>query len=436
MRKIFIANLVILSNGGATLSFIAILLFTLVISTSLNAQLKKVDEIVAVVGNVAISSRELMTTAKQVKANMARQKQEIPSLEMLLPNVLEQLIVVKLQLQEAERLGIRVDEVMLDKALIRIAENNGQTLAEMKAQIEQQQMDYSKIRESVRQELIISQLRQYVIDDIEVLDSEIETALRELNAKTLFRFSYLSAKLPEDEGGRDKLKQQFQDLRQEMLYQNDFSKLAKKVSQEAAIVYKKSSPQRFASLPALLQEKVLDMNIGDITSVIKTTDQLYLFTLVDRQAKQLPSVNEKQYHIRHILLRPDAIHSDSQIRKKLLVIKKRIENGASFERLAKQYSQDPGSSYKGGDLGWMGTQGLAKEFAQQVEKAPQRIVIGPFATNFGQHLLEVLGERKQDISSKIQRQNIIAQLRREKSGDAINEWLLRLRESKHIDIKL
>ena len=436
MRKIFIANLVILSNGGVTLSFIAILLFTLVISTPLNAQLKKVDEIVAVVGNVAISSRELMTTAKQVKANMARQKQEIPSLEMLLPNVLEQLIVVKLQLQEAERLGIRVDEVMLDKALIRIAENNGQTLAEMKAQIEQQQMDYSKIRESVRQELIISQLRQYVIDDIEVLDSEIETALRELNAKTLFRFSYLSAKLPEDEDERDKLKQQFQDLRQEMLYQNDFSKLAKKVSQEASIVYKKSSPQRFASLPALLQEKVLDMNIGDITSVIKTTDQLYLFTLLDRQAEQLPPVNEKQYHIRHILLRPDAIHSNSYIRKKLLVIKKRIENGASFERLAKQYSQDPGSSYKGGDLGWMGTQGLAKEFAQQVEKALHRKVIGPFATTFGQHLLEVLGERKQDISSRIQRQNVIAQLRREKSGDAINEWLLRLRESKHIDIRL
>ena len=411
-------------------------LLLIVVFSSADAKPQVIDKIVAVVGDVAISSRELAVTMERVKENIARQEQEVPPSQVLLPKVLEQLIVTKLQLQEAERLGITIDEIALDKTLAQIAAQNDKTLAELKAQVEQQQGSYSEMRESVRQELIISQLRQYVINDIEVSEGEIETALREINAQTLFRFSYLWAKLPEAEAERSNLEARFRDLRKKALYENDFSVLASEVSEEALISYKKSSPKRLNQLPELLQEKMLNMDIGDITSVIKTADTLYLFSLDDRQAEQLPQVIEKQYHIRHILLRTDAMHSDSHIRKKLLAIKRRIGNGESFEALAKKYSQDPGSGYKGGDLGWIPTEGLAAEFARQVEQAPFRKVIGPFKTDFGQHLLEVLAERRQDVSSKIQRQNISAQLRREKSPEAINEWLLRLRESQHIDIRI
>ena len=402
----------------------------------LHAKPQIIDKIVAVVGNTAISSRELATRTERVKENMMQQGQEIPPPQILLARVLEQLIVVKLQLQEAERLGITVDEIMLDQMLTQIAANNGQTLAEMKAQIERQQGSYSEVRDSVRQEFIISQLRRRVVDGIEVSENEIETALRALNERTLFRFSYLSVKLPAAEAERENLERWFRDLRKKMLYEDGFSELAGKASQEDAVDYRKSQPKRMNRLPELLQEKVLYMNIGDITPIIKTADTLYLFHLDDRQAEQLPQVIETQYHVRHILLRPDAMYSDSYVRKKLHAIKKRIENGESFELMAKKYSQDPGSGFKGGDLGWIPTNNLAKEFAEQVEKAPQRRIVGPFATDFGQHLLEVLAERRQDISSKIQRQNVVAQLRNEKSGDAINEWLLRLRESRHIDIRL
>ena len=417
-------------------TLIAIILIAIAISAPSAASQEVIDKIVAVVGDTAISSRELAATVNRVKENMRRQEQEIPATQVLLPKVLEQLIAVKLQLQEAERIGIAIDEITLDQMLARIAENNGQTLAEMKAQIEQQQGNYGEVREAVRQEAILSQLRQQVINDIAVSESEIEQGLRALNAQSLFRFSYLSAKLPEAEAEREELEAKFHTLRKKMLYESNFSKLAKKASQEALINYKYSQPKRLNQLPKLLQEKVLNMNIGDITAVIKTADMLYLFSLDDRQTKKLPQVVEKQYHIRHILLRTDALHSDLYIRKKLLAIKKRIEDGESFARMAKKYSQDPGSGYKGGDLGWIPTQGLAKEFVQQVERAPHGKIIGPFATNFGQHLLEVLSERKQDISSKVQRQNIIAGLRKEKSEGAINEWLLRLREEQYIDIRL
>ena len=416
-------------------SLIAALSF-MVVCTPLQAEPKVIDRIVAVVGNVAISSRELAITVERVKENMARQDQELPDIQVLVPSVLEQLIVVKLQLQEAERLGIAIDEITLDQMLTRIAADNGKTLAEMKAEIERQQGNYSEMRESVRQEFIISQLRQRVVDNINVSESEIETALIALNAQTLFRFSYLSAELPEAEAERQKLTQWFHDLREKMLYENDFSDLAKKAATKAGVGYKISEPRRLSQLPELLQEKVLNMNIGDITPVIKTSATLYLFSLEDRQAKQLPQVFEQQYHIRHILLRSDAMHSDSYIRKKLLAIKKHIEKGERFESMAKKYSQDPGSGFKGGDLGWIPTKGLAKEFAQKVENAPPRKLIGPFATDFGQHLLEVIAKRKQDVSSEVQRHNIIAQLRKEKSGEAINEWMLRLRESRHVDIRL
>ena len=174
-------------------SLIAALSF-MVVCTPLQAEPKVIDRIVAVVGNVAISSRELAITVERVKENMARQDQELPDIQVLVPSVLEQLIVVKLQLQEAERLGIAIDEITLDQMLTRIAADNGKTLAEMKAEIERQQGNYSEMRESVRQEFIISQLRQRVVDNINVSESEIETALVALNVQTLFRFSYLSGR--------------------------------------------------------------------------------------------------------------------------------------------------------------------------------------------------------------------------------------------------
>ncbi len=415
---------------------IAVLFFAALIPASSQAQPTVIDKIVAVVGDVAISSRELAMTVDRVRENMMRQEQEIPDAQTLVPRVLEQLIVVKLQLQEAERLGIVVDEIALDELLTKIAADNGKTLAEMKAEIERNQGSYSEMRESVRQEFIISQLRQSVVGNIAVSESEIEAKLREINAQTLFRFSYLAAELPDDESEREELIQWFQNLRLKMLDENDFHDIAEQATKRTSVNYKRSQPRRLSQLPELLQEKVLDMNIGDITSVIRTSGTLYLFSLDDRQAEQLPQIVEKQYRIRHILLRSDAMYSDSYIRKKLLAIKKRIENGESFERMAKKYSQDPGSGFKGGDLGWIPTEGLAAEFAQQVENAPLRELIGPFETAFGQHLLEVLGERRQDVSNQIQRRNIIAQLRQEKSSIEINEWLLRLRESRHIDIRL
>ena len=417
-------------------TLIAILLFIALIPAPAQAEPKVIDKIVAVVGDVSISSRELAMTVERVRQNMMRQEQEIPDSRALVSRVLEQLIVTKLQLQEAERLGITIDEVTLDQLLSKIAADSGMTLAEMKAKIERNQESYSEVRESVRQEFIISQLRQSVVSKITVSENETEAKLKEINAQTLFRFSYLTAKLPEAEDEREELTRSFHDLRREMLSKNDFSNIAKEAAARASVNYKRSQPRRLNQLPELLQEKVLDMDIGDITSVIKTADTIYLFSLDDRQAKQSPQVIEKQYHIRHILLRSDAMYSDSYIRRKLLAIKRRIENGESFERMAKKYSQDPGSGFKGGDLGWIPTKSLVAEFAQQVENAPQRKLIGPFATTFGQHILEVLGERRQDVSSRIQRQDVIAQLRQEKSTVAINEWLLRLRESQYIDIRL
>lgn len=413
-----------------------VLLLVVIAYTSLDAKPKVIDKIVAVVGDTAISSRELATVMERVKENLRHQEREVPDTRVLLPQVLEQIIVAKLQLQEAERLGITVDEITLDQMLSRIAAQNGKTLAEMKEEIERQRGNYNEVRESVRQEFIISQLRQRVVDQIQISESEIESTLRTLNAQTLYGFSYLSAKLPQAEAEREKLQQQFHDWRKTMLYQNDFSRLVREASLEASVNYKKSELKRLSRLPKLLQEKVLHMDIGDITPLIKTADTIYLFRLDNRQSEQLPQAIEKQYHIRHILLRTDAMRSDSYIRKKLAAIKKRIENGESFAQLAKRYSQDPGSGFKGGDLGWIPTEGLAKEFAQQVENAPRGKLVGPFATAFGQHLLEVLGERKQDVGSKVQRRNIIAQLRKEKSVATISEWLLRLRESQHIDIRL
>ena len=405
--------------------------------TQLGAAEQVIDRIAAIVGTTTISLRELMTAVNQLKQNLARQEAEVPDDAVLIPSVLEELIVKKLQLLEAEKLGIAVDENTLDQTLTQIAKNNQLTLAEMKAQIEQDGGVYAEVRESIRAEMIISQLKQRaVIEQVEISESTIQKALAEANAATQFRFSYLRAVLPTEAAERDSFRQWFADLRAKLLLQDNFDALAPKVAARKGISYKSLKARTLAKLPRSLQEQALSMEIGDITPVIRTGKALYLFHLDSKRGANLPKMTETQYHIRHILMRTDAMNTKKQVEKKLWAIKKRLEKGGSFEALAKKYSQDPGSSFKGGDLGWIPTMGLVKEFARQVENAEHGKIVGPFATDFGLHLLQVQGKREHDISSRVQRQNIIAQLRQKESNSALREWLLRLRENQHIDIRL
>ena len=405
--------------------------------TQVGAAEQVIDRIAAIVGTTTISLRELMATVNRLKQNLARQKAKVPDDAVLIPSVLEELIVKKLQLLEAEKLGIAVDENTLDQTMTQIAKNNQLTLAEMKTQIEQDGGVYAEVRESVREEMIINQLKQReVVDRVEVPESTIEKALAEVNADTRFRFSYLRVVLPEETAERDSIRQWFADLRTKLLLQDNFDTMAPEVAAREGVRYKSMKARTLAELPSSLRNQALSMEVGDITPVIRTGKALYLFYLDSKRGTNIPEVTETQYHIRHILIRTDAMNTEKQVARKLWLIKKRLEKGGSFEALAKKYSQDPGSSFKGGELGWIPTTGLVKEFAQQVENAERGKIVGPFATDFGLHLLQVLGEREHDISSRVQRQNIIAQLRQKESASAMREWLLRLRENQHIDIRL
>lgn len=405
--------------------------------SELHAEEQVIDRIVAIVGDTTISFRELMGAVDQYKRNLIHQEADIPDTKILIPRVLEELIAKKLQLLEAKKFGISIGENELDQTLTQIAKNNNLTLAEMKAKVERDGVNYAKFRESIREEMIVTQLKQReVINKVEVSETAVEEALAEVNAETKFRFSYLMVPLIEDEAARDELIQWFTALRAKILSEDNFHTLAAQAASKKNVVYKTTNAKTLTTLPKLLKRRVLNMEVGDITQIIRTKKALYLFHLDSKRGINMPKMMQEQYHVRHILLLPDAMNTNKQIQKKLLLMKRRIEDGASFEAFAKKYSQDPGSGFKGGDLGWIPTSGLAEEFAREVETAEIGKVIGPFSTSFGSHLLQVLGKREHDISSQQQRQAIIAQLRQQKSSSAIREWLLRLRENQHIDIRL
>jgi len=71
---------------------------------------------------------------------------------------------------------------------------------------------------------------------------------------------------------------------------------------------------------------------------------------------------------------------------------KRIQKGARFEQIAKEYSTCPSKS-KGGDLGWFTTGKMVRQFEEAVKKMSRNRPSKPVSTQFGYHIIKKTGER-------------------------------------------
>ena len=114
---------------------------------------------------------------------------------------------------------------------------------------------------------------------------------------------------------------------------------------------------------------------------------------------------------------------------------KKLKNGADFTQLAKEYSEDQGSTLQGGDLGWVAPGTMVPEFEEMMKKTSIGGISKPFRTQFGWHILEVEGRREADISDKVKRSNAERALMAQKQDIVLGNWLDELRADAFIDIK-
>ncbi|MGB7480121.1 MAG: peptidylprolyl isomerase, partial [Burkholderiaceae bacterium] len=406
-----------------------------------------VDAIIAVVNNEVITRRELIERSAIMERRLASQGGALPPRGQLQRQMLERMIVEKAQLQLAAEQGIRVDDAMLDRALLRIAEQNKLSLQEFRTQLEREGMPYPQFREEVRREITKQRLREREVDNkIQVSDSEIDNylAAEAGNAggtQEELKLQHILVRIPENASPEQIRERQ---ARAEEAYRQirsggDFAQVAAVFSDaEEALKGGDLGWRGKDRLPQLFLDAVADLKPGAVTPIVKSANGFHILKLEDRRtaAAAQPAVPPvTQTHARHILIKVNQLVSAPEAQRKLAELKQRLQNhAATFEELAKLYSNDLSAS-KGGDLGWIYPGDTVPEFERAMNALQPGQISDPVESPFGYHLIEVLERKTDDVSRERLRLAARQAIRERKLEEATSEWLRVLRDRAYVEYR-
>jgi peptidyl-prolyl cis-trans isomerase SurA len=402
-----------------------------------------VGQIAAVVNDGVITRHELDERVGMVKAQLQRQGTPLPPADVLKKQILERMIMDMLQAQYAKDTGVRVDDEQLDKALHRIAQqNNFPSLDKFRAKLEQQGVDFKKFREEIRGEMISARLREREVDSkLFISDSEVDNYLATQEGQAEkgeeFHLAHIFVVVPE-QASADKI-QSSQKRAEEALAQlrkgANFAQVAAGYSDSNDAMQGGDLGWRPASrIPPMFLEALQNMRPGQVSAVLHGPNGFHILKLIERRNKDVPMV-VTQTHVRHILIKTSELVPDAEAKNRLLEIKKRIENGASFAEQAKRYSED-GSAAQGGDLGWISPGDTVPEFEKAMNALQPGEMSGPVQTGFGWHLIQVLERRTTDVSEAQKRQQARTAIRAIKSDEEWEDWLRQLRDRAYVEYHL
>ncbi|WP_298600063.1 peptidylprolyl isomerase [Zoogloea sp.] len=406
----------------------------------------EVDRIVAVVNSDVITRTELRQRVEQVTRQLSRQGTPLPPADVLERQVLERQIVERLQLQLAGETSLRVDDVTLDRALGRIADNNRMSMSDFRKALEKDGISWDRFRDEVRNEMLLGRVREREVDSrIVISDAEVTNYLS--NPENLavgqeeLNLAHILFRAPEGASPEQlaRLRAKAEDVAARVARGEPFDKLAASYSDAPDALSGGNLGWRSAErLPGLFAEAVSGLKPGDTTPVLRSAAGFHLVKVVGRkgggQAVALAQV--QQTHARHILIKTSEVVSDADARRRLVDLRERVvQGGASFADLARQHSADI-SAAKGGDLGWIYPGDTVPEFEQAMDALKPGEVSQPVQSPFGWHLIVVDERRVQDVSDDRKRAAARNALRERKSDEAFQDWLRQLRDRAYVEYRL
>ena len=400
------------------------------------------NQIVAVVNDDVILRSELDSAVKEVSAQLKAKDTPLPSKPVLEKQVLEKLILERLQLQLAESNGIKIDDITLNKKMQEIAKENGVSLTDFRAVLEREGFNYADFRENIRHQLAIAQLRQQMVGNrISISDQEVDNLLASLKASQLGNIQYHLAHIliatPEaaSEEQIQKARQRADKIVAKLRAGADFTQTAIAESDAPTALEGGDLGWRSAGqLPSLFVDPIKEMHPGDIHDPIRSPSGFHIIKLIAQRGDERHIV--KQTHVRHILLKTDAVHTNEAVKARMDQLEIRLRGGEDFATLAKSNSQDTLSAAKGGDLGWVNPGDLVPKFEEVMNSTPTGQISQPFKTEFGWHILQVLGRREHDSTEEFNRSRARQLLRRRKGDEELFLWLRRLRDEAYVEYRL
>ncbi len=400
------------------------------------------DRVAAVVNDGVVLRRELEEQMSVVSERLKAQGLEMPPVDVLRQQVLERLILQELQIQRAQRAGIRVNDENLNQALAEVAQRNNIGLAQLPAALAAQGIDYGAYRETVRREMTIQVLQQRdVIQRINVSPRELEQFLEKQKSRPSelneYNLSHILIAVPQEATPQqlEDATRRAEDVVSRARQGEDFARLAVAYSNsQTALEGGALGWRRGPEIPTVLADLVVGLKPGEVSAPLRTPSGYHIVRLNEVRGADQQVVIE-QTRARHILLKPTEIQDDATVEQRLREVRERILKGEDFAVLAKTLSEDPGSGAEGGDLGWTAPGTFVPEFDAVLASLRENEISEPFRTQFGWHIVQLLGKRQYDSTDELRRQRAFLQLRGSKADEETELWLRRLRDEAYVDIK-
>ena len=402
--------------------------------------IKPLDSIVAVVNDDVITRYDLDARYDRTVQQLKARNIPLPARAVLEKQLLERMIDDRIQLEYAKQTGIRVDGPTLDKALNRIAAQNNMNLEQFRTALAKEGMAFNKFRDDIRDEIILQRLRERDVDSkVNVTEAEVDAYLEnqaKQGQEDEYNFDHILIRIPEAATTEQIQKQRAraQKVLDELRKGADFAQLSASYSDASnALDGGNVGWRRGSQLPTVFADILAKMQPGQVSDIIRSSNGFHILKLVDKRGQNSKMVVQ-QTHVRHILIKTNELVSATDAKNRLLQIRERLLNGASFADMARQYSDDS-SAAKGGDLGWVSPGETVPEFEHAMNALKPGEISQPVQTPFGFHLIEVLARRDQDVTKERQRLLARQALRERKIEAAREEWLRQLRDSAYVEYR-
>jgi peptidyl-prolyl cis-trans isomerase SurA len=433
----------------STPSWLAVGLAALAVQGSAWAQTRELatrgallDRVVAIVNDGVVLDSDLEVQIEAVSQRLREQKLELPPQNVLRQQVLERLVLQEIQLQHASRAGVKVTDEMVNNALQDIAKRNNLSLSQLPQALSREGIDYPAYRDDIRKDITLQLLRQRdVLQHISVTPREIDQFL-ERQAKAPaenneYNVSHILIAVGQEASPLqiDAAAKRAQDVYERAKAGEDFAELAVAYSNSqtaldgGALGWRKGN-----ELPTFLADLIAKLKPGQVSEPLRTPTGFHIIRLNEVRGGSANAV-ENQVHVRHILMKTNELEDDATVRGKLMVLRERILKGEDFALIAQTVSQDPGSANDGGDLGWSGPGSFAPDFEAVIANLQDNDISEPFKTQFGWHIVKMLGHRRYDNSDELKRRQAMEAIRASKADEETELWLRRMRDEAYVEYK-
>lgn len=400
------------------------------------------DKIIAIVDDNIITQIELDERIKLISQQLKQQGRSLPSQDSLHKQILERLILEKIQLEMAKKTGIRINDEMVNRVIANIARENRLSMDQFRKVLKKDGFEFADFRENIRREVTISRLRKMRVENkVNISEQEIESYLsqhlKDKSSDDEYHLRHILIATPEaaTPAQIEKSKKKAENVVNELKAGADFSQKAIAVSNdELALKGGDLGWRKTAQLPTFIASAARKMRQNDIQGPLRSASGFHIITLENKRSKSQKHII-KQTMARHILIRPTQILSREEARLRLQGILQRIKAGEDFASLARANSDDKAAAAEGGSLGWVSPGSMVPAFEEEMNKLKPGEISKPFMTQFGWHIVQVLSRRKHDNTEEFQRSQAIKLIRKRKTEEAVQDWLRRMRAEAYVDYR-